>query len=298
MIKSRVRDKNIYLAYSLLLPAFIVCAIFIVYPVLVTLMNSFKPGATMNPTKNSEIAFSLDVYKQVLSDSATWETFGRSFVYLFGSLIPSYLLGLGTALLLNKQFAGRRVLRTLMILPWAIPGVVASIMFVWMCDSSYGVINYMLQSIGLISEYKAWFFDENLVIFSVILPTIWKGYPFFTITLLAALQSIPVELYEAADVDGCNGIRKFVHITWPEIIEASVLALILNGLWSFKVFDIIYSTTKGGPGVATTTIAIEIYNQAFKYFDICKASVQGIIALVICAVIVRIFYPFMDREGK
>ena len=291
-------NNNTLLAYGLLLPAFCLCAIFIIYPVIVTFLNSFRPGATMNVAKNNELAFSLDVYKDVLTDPVTWRTLGKSFVYLFGSLIPSYFLGLGTALLLNKSFAGRRVFRTLTILPWAIPGVVASIMFLWMGDATYGVINYILQSLGIIDEYKAWFFDENLVMFSVILPTIWKGYPFFTITLLAALQSIPGELYEAAEVDGCNGWGKFWNITRPEILEASVLSLILNGLWSFKQFDIIYSTTKGGPGVATTTIAIEIYNQAFRYFDICRASVEGIVALCLCAIVVKIFYPLMTKEGK
>lgn len=297
MNKPKVNQKTI-LAYGLLLPAFIMCAVFIMYPVIVTLLNSFRPGATMSMSRNRELEFSLSVYKDVITDPVIWTTFGRSFVYLFGSLFPSYFLGLGTALLLNKSFGGRRVFRTLVILPWAIPGVVASIMFLWMGDATYGIFNYLLKSVGLIDGYKAWFFDEELVMFSVILPTIWKGYPFFTITLLAALQSIPLDLYEAAEVDGCNSVRKFWHITRPEILEASVLALILNGLWSFKQFDIIYSTTKGGPGVATTTIAIEIYNEAFRYFDICKASVEGIIALAMCAIVVRIFYPLMTREGK
>ena len=265
MNKPKVNQKTI-LAYGLLLPAFIMCAVFIVYPVIVTLLNSFRPGATMSMSRNRELEFSLSVYKDVITDPVIWTTFGRSFVYLFGSLFPSYFL--------------------------------ASIMFLWMGDATYGIFNYLLKSVGLIDAYKAWFFDEELVMFSVILPTIWKGYPFFTITLLAALQSIPLDLYEAAEVDGCNSVRKFWHITRPEILEASVLALILNGLWSFKQFDIIYSTTKGGPGVATTTIAIEIYNEAFRYFDICKASVEGIIALAMCAIVVRIFYPLMTREGK
>jgi multiple sugar transport system permease protein len=203
-----------------------------------------------------------------------------------------------TALFLNRKFAGRRVLRTLAILPWAIPGVVASIMFIWMFDATYGVVNFLLSRMGLINEYKAWFYDPGLVMFSVILPTIWKGYPFFTISILAALQSIPLDYYEAAEVDGCGAIRKFFYITWPGIRETSILALILNGLWSFRVFDIIYSTTKGGPSDATTTIAIQIYNEAFQYFDINKASVLGVIALLISAVIVRIFYPLMNKETQ
>lgn len=291
-------NRQKLLAYGLLMPAFIVCLLFIVYPLVMTVINSFKPGAGMSLTKNAKIPFKASTYKKVLTDKTTWIVLGRSFVYLFGSLIPSYLLGLGTALLLNKKFKGRRTFRLLTILPWAIPGVVASIMFLWMFDATYGIINHFLLKAGLIDAYKAWFVDKNLVMLSVILPTIWKGYPFFTITLLAALQAIPAELYEAADVDGCMGFQRFIHITWPEIKESSVLALILNGLWSFRVFEIIYSITKGGPGTATTTIAIQIYNEAFQYFDINKASVLGVIAVIVCGIIVKIFYPYMNQETK
>jgi multiple sugar transport system permease protein len=257
-----------------------------------------RPGASMNFAKNWEIPLSLSRYGSVLTESRTWIILGRSFVYLLGSLIPSYLLGLFTALLLNRNFAGRRVFRTLAILPWTIPGVVASIMFVWMFDSTYGVVNFILTRLGIIHDYKAWFYDTSLVMFSVILPTIWKGYPFFTISILAALQSIPLDYYEAAEVDGCGAIRKFLYITWPGIQETSILALILNGLWSFRVFDIIYSTTKGGPNDATTTIAIQIYNEAFQYFDINKASVLGVVAFFVSAVIVCIFYPLMSKETQ
>lgn len=297
MTLSKVNRQRM-LAYGLLLPAFIVCAVFIVYPLGMTVVNSFKPGAGMNLSKNAKIEFNATAYGKILKDMETWKVLGKTFVYLFGSLIPSYLLGLGTALMLNKKFAGRRTFRLLTILPWAIPGVVASIMFMWMFDSTYGVINHLLMKIGLIDAYKPWFVDRQLVMFSVILPTIWKGYPFFTITLLAALQAIPIELYEAADVDGCRGWSKFIHITWPEISEASVLALILNGLWSFRVFDIIYPITKGGPGTASTTIAIKIYNEAFQYFDINKASVLGVVSVVVCGIICIIFYPYMNQEGK
>lgn len=294
----RSRSKHVLLSYGLLMPAFIVSMALIIYPLIVTLNYSFKPDATMNIVKNSDLPYSLIGYREVLTDSETWKGLGRSFVYLFGSLFPSYLIGLSTALLLNRDFKGRRIARTMVILPWAIPGVVASIMFIWMFDASYGIMNKILTSFHVIDGYKAWFFNPDTVMFSVILPTIWKGYPFFTISILAALQSIPVDQYEAAVVDGCGPIRKFLYITWPGIRDTSILALILNGLWSFRVFDIIYATTKGGPGKATTTIAIQIYNEAFKYFDITKASVLGMLALVISAVVVLVFYPMMNRENN
>ncbi|QQO07495.1 carbohydrate ABC transporter permease [Breznakiella homolactica] len=296
MIHPRVRKS--LLSYGLLMPAFIVSTALIVFPLIVTFSNSLKPGASMNFSKNWAIPYSFSRYKEVITDARTWMVMLRSFVYLFGSLFPSYLLGLATALLLNRKFPGRRVFRTLAILPWAIPGVVASIMFVWMFDSTYGVMNFILTKLRIIDEYKLWFYDPSLVMFSVILPTIWKGYPFFTISILASLQSISLDYYEAAEVDGCGAIRKFLHITWPGIKETSVLSLILNGLWSFRVFDIIYSTTKGGPNEATTTIAIQIYNEAFQYFDINKASILGVLAFFVSAIIVFIFYPIMNKETQ
>lgn len=296
MLQPRVKIR--LLSYGLLMPAFLVSTVLIIFPLFITLVNSFKPGATMNFFGNWDIPFSAARYKEVLTDGRTWSVIGKSFVYLFGSLIPSYLLGLGTALLLNREFAGRKVFRTLVILPWAVPGVVASIMFVWMFDSTYGIVNYILSKMHIINEYKLWFYDQKLVMFSVILPTIWKGYPFFTISLLASLQSISPDYYEAAEVDGCNAVRKFLHITWPGIKETSILSLILNGLWSFRVFDIIYATTKGGPNEATTTIAIQIYNEAFQYFDINKASILGVVSFLISAIVVFIFYPIMNKETQ
>ena len=290
--------KHAMLSYGLLLPAFIVSMALIIYPLIVTVNYSFKPNATMNIAKNTTIPYSLSTYKEVLTDMETWKGLGRSFVYLFGSLLPSYAIGLATALLLNRNFVGRRMGRTLVILPWAIPGVVASIMFIWMFDSSYGVMNSILSSLHLIDSYRAWFFDPDYVMLAVILPTIWKGYPFFTISILASLQSIPHDQYEAAQVDGCGFLRKFRYVTWPGIKDTSILALILNGLWSFRVFDIIYATTKGGPGKATTTIAIQIYNEAFRYFDITSASVLGMLAFVVSASVVLVFYPMMNKESN
>mgnify|MGYP001117749080 CR=1 FL=1 len=295
MLNNRVRLN--LLSYGLLLPAFLVSVSLILFPLFVTIDYSFKPSATMNIIGNLDVQYSLDGYRRVIFDIETWRSLLRSFIYMLGSLFPSYVIGLCTAILLNRNFSGRRACRTLIILPWAIPGVVASIMFIWMFDSSFGVINYFLASIGIIESYKQWFFDPSLVMFSVILPTIWKGYPFFTIALLAALQSIPSDLYEAAEVDGCGFLRKLIYVTWPGIKSTSILALILNGLWSFRQFDIIYATTRGGPSRATTTLAIQIYNEAFRYFDINKASVLGVLAFIVSAVIVLIFYPMMNKES-
>lgn len=291
------RLRRLTLSYGLLAPAFAVSLLLIIYPFAVTVEYSLKPGATMNILANRSVPLSLAGYSKVLSSGATWASLGRSWIYTLGSLLPSYAIGLGTALILNRSFPGRRIARTLIILPWSVPGVVACIMFLWMMDASYGVVNYLLSSLRLIDHYRAWFYEPSLVMASVILPTVWKGYPFFTLTILAALQSIPREQYEAASVDGCGVLKQFIHVTWPGIRDTSILSLILNGLWSFRVFELIYPLTKGGPNRATTTIAIDIYNEAFSYFDINRASVLGVVAFVVCAAVVFAFYPLMQKES-
>jgi multiple sugar transport system permease protein len=193
-------------------------------------------------------------------------------------------------------FPLRRWLRSLMLLPWAAPGVMVSIVFIWLFDSSFGVVNYALRSLHLISTDVAWYTNESTALFAVIVPTIWKAYPFFTLTLLAALQSIPGNLYEAAHVDGASAWQRFTHITWPGIRGPAVLALVLNGLWAFREFDIIFAATGGGPAKATETLGIRAYNEAFGYFYMGRAAVIGVLMLGIALAFVLLSRRQLSRE--
>lgn len=250
----------------------------------------------MNFAQIGQLPLSLRNYAEVLSAPETWRGVWLSVVYTVGATVPSFVLGLGTALLLNRRFPGRRLFRTLVLLPWAVPGVVAAVGFLWILDASYGVLNYALESVGLISEGVAWFSDPDTAMFAVILPTVWKGYPFFTLALLAALQSIPDELYEAARVDGASPFSQFRYITWPGIRTTAVLTIVLIGLWVFREFDFIYPLTGGGPDGATETLAIRIYNEAFGFFNMGVAGALGILTLLIAAVFVLILYPKMRED--
>lgn len=288
--------RKIYLAYGLLIPAFVVVGIFIVYPLYLALRLSFLEGQTMNLTDISQSSFSIENYITVFTDYKTWRSVWVSIVYTAVSTGGAFILGLVTALLLNKHFFGRRWFRTLILLPWAVPSVVAVLGFVWLLDASYGVVNYLLISIGIISENIEWFVDPNTAMIAVIFPTVWKGYPFFTLMLLAALQSIPDDLYEAARVDGASATALFRWITWPGIKATSVLALVLNGLWVFREFDFIYPTTGGGPSGATETLAIRIYNEAFSFFNMGIASALGIFTIFLCVVVVLFTFPLLKGE--
>lgn len=282
----RRADPQRYFALALLTPALLSALGLIVYPMYLVLAMSVREGKGINLLDLSRQPVGLGSYVQVLTDPATWQSAYVTAVYTVGSVAPAFLIGLATALLLNEQFRGRRWLRGLMLLPWAVPGVLVSILFLWLLDSSYGVVNYLLRSLGLIRADVAWLSSEETALFSVILATVWKSFPFFTLTLLAALQSIPLTLYEAARMDGASRAKEFCFVTWPGIQVPAVLALVLNGLWAFREFDIIFATTGGGPARATETLGIRAYIEAFSYFEMARASVLGVLMLAIALLLV------------
>jgi len=268
-------------AYALLAPAIVAVFALIAYPMYLVVAISFREGKSLNFLALDRRPLGLGNYAYVLADDATWHSLFVSLVYVFGTIVPAFAIGLGTALLLNRVFPLRRWLRSLILLPWAVPGVLVSIIFLWLFDAQFGVVNYALRSMGLVTRDIAWYTDETTALLAVIVPTLWKSYPFFTLTLLAAMQSIPGHLYEAARVDGATAWQRFRHVTWPGILGPATLAIVLNGLWVFREFDIIYAATSGGPAKATETLGIRAYNEAFGYFYMGRAAVVGVLMLVI-----------------
>ncbi|MBM3525117.1 MAG: sugar ABC transporter permease, partial [Alphaproteobacteria bacterium] len=263
------------LAYALLSPAIVAVAFLIAYPIWVAINVSTREGRTMNVLRLDRLPRGFGNYERVLDEPANWEALLRSAIYVVGSVAPAFLIGLGLALLLNRAFPARRWIRSLMMLPWAVPGVVTSIAFLWLLDGSYGVVNSILRSLGLMTGDIAWFSRQETAMAAVIVPTVWKGFPFFALTLLAAMQAIPHQLYEAARIDGATALAQFRHITWPGISGPALLAVILHSLWVFKELDIIFAATGGGPAGATETLALRVYLEAFQFFRLGSASALG-----------------------
>ena len=293
---SSIKRRERLFAYALLAPAVLAVMALIAWPMYLIVSISFREGKSLNFLALSSRPLGFGNYEIVLNDPATWHSVLVSLLYTFGTIAPAFLIGLSTALLLNRVFPFRRWLRSLMLLPWAAPGVMVSIVFLWLFDASFGVVNYALRSLGVISTDIAWYTSESTALFAVIVPTIWKAYPFFTLTLLAALQSIPGNLYEAADVDGASSWQRFVNITWPGIRGQAMLALVLNGLWAFREFDIIFAATGGGPAKATETLGIRAYNEAFGYFYMGRAAVVGVLMLVIALAFVLLARRELRKE--
>jgi multiple sugar transport system permease protein len=284
------------LAYGLLLPAFLSVAFLLAYPLYLVFQLALNERAGMNFLQTGVINWGLDNFRVVLTDNRTWSAFGKTAIYTVGSIVPAFLMGLGIALLLNQAFPGRRWFRSLILLPWAVPGVIVSIIFLWMFDTSFGVVNSILRNLGLITGEIRWYTSPDMAMFSVIVPTVWKGFPFFALTLLAALQSIPGSLYEAARVDGATAMERFWHVTWPGIRGAATLVTILQTLWVLREFDIIYATTGGGPLAATETLGLLVYNEAFDYFRMGTASAVGVLLLAVALMVILVALKPLRKE--
>jgi len=296
--RSPLKRAQRRLAWALLAPAFVAVALLVAWPIYVVVQMSVRPGKALALTQLMTQALGLGNFDRVLHQSTTWAAFVHSAIYTMGTLAPSFLFGLLAALLFNRVFPARRWLRSLLLLPWAVPGVIVSITFLWMFDASFGVVNSVLRRLGLLTTDLAWFVDADTAMLAVIMPTVWKSFPFFTITLLAALQAIPVTLYEAARVDGGSAWQQFRYVTWPGIKGPALLALLLNGLWTFREFDIIYASTGGGPAGATETLGILVYREAFASFRFGTAAALGVLMLTIAAVVVLLSMRHLKGEFK
>ena len=286
------------LAWLLLAPALVSIALLIGWPLYVIVQMSVRPGRALEISQLLSQPLGLRNFERVLNLPALWQAFGHSAVYTLGSLVPAFVAGLLFALLFHRAFPARRWLRSLLLLPWAVPGVVVSITFLWMLDASYGVFNAILRDVGLITSDIAWFVDARTAMAAVLVPTVWKSFPFFTITILAALQSIPETLYEAARVDGATPWQQFRHVTWPGIAGPALLAALLNALWTFREFDIIYASTRGGPAGATETLGILVYREAFESFRFGTAAAIGVLMFATAAVFVALSMRVLKREFR
>ena len=285
-----------YLSFALLMPAAVAVLALIVYPLYRVVELSLREGRILNFAKIGDLPLGLQNYVDVLTNPKVLGAIWTSFLYVGGSVLFSFLVGLGTALLLNRKLAGNRLFRTLILLPWAVPGVIVAIMFLWLFDGSFGIFNAMLRDIGLLDGDFPWYVDGRTALIAVIVPTIWKSYPLITLTILAALQSVPKDLYEAADIDGATSWQHFRWITWPGIKGPTWLVLMITALGIFRDVDIVFATTGGGPAGATETLALFVYDEAFQFFRMGTASAVGTLMVIIAFVITLVMTGLSARS--
>lgn len=294
--KTRGERKNHTMAVAFALPAAFFSLALIIYPLFTTIKLSFQNVKFIGSLTDDTASYTVSNYTKLFTNSEFWNALLRSVLFTFLALSISFLIGLGLALLLNKKFRFQKGIRTLILLAWPIPGVVVGLLFTWLFDGNYGIINTILKSLHIIDQNIKWISTDTTAIATVIVSTIWKSYPFFTLTLLAGLKGISDDYYEAASIDGANAWQKFTSITLPALQSVIVTSLLLNGLWIFRNYDLVYSITGGGPSQATETMPLLLYNQAFKYYNMGYASTIGIISLLVCSVFVILSMPALKKQ--
>jgi len=273
---------------ALILPAAIVMGAVVIYPILTTIGLSLTDAPLISLSPPSFAG--LSNYAEWLSNPDFWRSLWITLIYTFGVTIGSYAIGLFTALLLNLDFPGRAILRGLVLLPWAIPEVAAVMTWNWMLDYQFGIVNSLLGS------QVGWVTDSAMALWTVTIVTIWKQFPLATVVLLAGLQAIPRELYEAANVDGASRLQQFVHVTLPGLKPVNSVLVMMLILYTFKRISIIYLLTGGGPAKATEILPVITYLEAFKYFRLGSASAVGILALGFTLVITLVYSRVFLRE--
>ncbi len=270
------------MAVLLLLPAAIVIFGIIVYPLLRTLWTSFF--AVDSPFPGRYPFVGLGNYRRTFSNSEFWLATRRTAYFTGVSTLAELILGILVGLLMNVQFRGRWLLRSLVVLPWALPTIVNATMWRWIFNPEYGALNALLTQLHLLPQYRSWLGSPFLALNMVIVADVWKNTPLAAFLFLAGLQSIPRDLFEAARVDGAGPIRSFFSITLPLLTTTVLVILVVRTIEAFKVFDIIYVMTRGGPANGTQTVAYYAYLQAFsnQLFGY-GAAIAYVIALFILA---------------
>lgn len=274
-------SRQNWLGALLLAPAVLLIAFVIVYPLIVSVDLSLQ-NVKMIRLGDPRQPFTVANYQRLLTSSEFWGSCWVTLKLLVVVTAACSAIGLSTALLLNNRFKGRSIARLVVALPWAVPEVVAVVVFAWLFDSSFGLINWLLIQVGITDGMVSWFSNPQAAFAAVCVTMIWKGYPFVSIMALAGLQAIPDEFYHAARVDGAGPWQRFTNITIPCLMPVLGVAIVLVVLWIFRDFSIIYVMTGGGPIKATQTLSIMTYEQAFAFFKIGYASAIGVVTLIFC----------------
>lgn len=289
---NRYRLKSRLTPYGFITPATLTIVLLVLYPILYGLYISFFNTNLVNKWD----FVGLKYYWQALTDAAFLHSLLKTVIFTVSVVIGHFTLGFIFASFLNMDLRFRTVLRGILILPWLFPDVVIAYLFKWILNTQSGILNELLVHFDLITEPIGWLTSSATAFPCVILVSIWKGYPLVMVQILAGIQTINNDMYEAATIDGANGWQRFCYVTIPALKPILSTILILDTVWVFKQFTMIWLMTSGGPGSSTMVSAIEIYKNAFTYFKYGFASAESVFILVICYLIGVVFRRLLNDD--
>jgi multiple sugar transport system permease protein len=283
--------RDFALSYLLLLPLFIVLFGLLAYPIATALGITLQDKTIGMPGK----FIGLENYRQLLfEDPIFWRVVQNTFIFTAGSITLKAILGMGMALVLNRPLPMRGVFRGLLLLPWVAPTVVTTLSWRWILDMM-GVLNYLAMGVGIMKMPVPWLARYGTALISLIMVNAWRGFPFFGVSLLAGLQTIPPELYEAAEVDGASPWQRFWHITLPSIRTVLLVVTTLSTIWTFNDFAIVWLLTRGGPINATDVFATYTYKLGMVTDRLGYGEAVSVILAPVLIVIILILSPLMLR---
>jgi len=267
-------------AYTLVLPSVVLLMLLNLLPLAEGVITSLQNQLLTDPNRDAFVGFQ-HYYDALFVESDFWGSLGKTCVWTVGSVAGGYVVGLALALLLNLDIRFRNFFRAIFLIPWVMPDVVGALIWKWLYNDDYGVINYLLRQAHLIHGSIHWISSVQTAMLSVILVQVWKLYPLMTVVLLAALQNVPKELHEAAALDGAGRLQRFWYVTLPLIRTSSISITLLAGIWTFQNFDLVYLLTGGGPSQATMVLPTFIYQQAFFVLNMGYATALGVLLLLV-----------------
>ena len=284
------------LPYLLILPSVLFLAAIEFYPLAVGLSESFLYHNRVQPWATRFVG--LANFAQALNSYDVRQALRTSFVMVVGIVGLSYLLGLVAGLLLSQNIRFRAVYRAIILVPWVTPPIVAYISWQFMLNDQFGTINRWLIALGLVPQFEpiTWLADPALAMLSVIVVGTWFRFPFMAITVLAALAAVPDELYEAAALDGAGAVQRFRDVTLPLILPVSIIATLLQAIWTFNDFALTFVLTGGGPANATTPLILMAYREAFQRFNIGYGTSLAAISMVLMLLLGAVYLRLQARH--
>jgi multiple sugar transport system permease protein len=280
------------LSWLLVLPAVLLVGVLMYYPMVGTVVESFYSSSFINPTPQF---VGLDLYRSIIGDGAFGQIVVNSLVWTVGVVLLQNIIGFSSALLLNQHLPGQGLMRSLILLPWVLPGVVAAILWRFMYDPQLGLINSFLVSLG--HSGVPWLAQSSTALWAAIIAAVWKGFPFSTVVYLAALQNVDQEQIESAVIDGAGPIRRLFDVVIPAVKEIIAINVVLTTILTFNYFDMIWVLTRGGPQNATHIFPTKVYELGFGQFRFGEAAAYGVLAILLLAILIPIYF-LVQARGK
>lgn len=295
---ARRRRRRPLGGYLFLAPAVTFVVLTVIYPLLYNVSQSFFDVGLREVAQGGATWVGLDNYADQFGRSEFWHALQVSIIYSFGTVALAFAMGLGLALLFRRAFRGRNVLRALILVAWVLPTVVSANVWRWLLDGSYGLLNAVLEAVGLIDQDVFWLGRPTTAVAAVIIATAWSFGPLAMILLSAGLQGISSTLYEAARIDGASAWQQFRNITLPLLRPVSLTVTLLIFIFTFKTFDTIFLMTGGGPGGATEILPVYAYKEAFEFSRFDTAAVATTTLMVVPLALAIVYFRALRAEER